>query len=224
MKRTFRSFTYKTTECRICSATYDLITAALIKQRTLLENYIAGHPDFFASISPLPCTHNAPEIVKRMTNAASLAKTGPMAAVAGALAQMGAEAAGCGDVIIENGGDIFMQITARAQIKISASSTGKAGGLAFSVRPDETPLAICSSSGIMGHSFSKGRCELATVCSSDAALADAAATQAANMVNSAEDIQPALEHIISISGIGGILISHAGKIGMAGKLPQLVKG
>ena len=227
MKRIFRNFIHKTTECRICSGHFEKACAALIFHRSLLENYIAGHPQFSSSLDPVDCAASAPEIVRRMTRAATLAGSGPMAAVAGALAQIAAETAiqdMSDEIILENGGDIFMRLQSPARIGIYAGKGyAQLPQLAFRVTPEETPLAVCSSSGTMGHSFSKGRCELATVCCPDAALADAAATQAANMVNNTADIQPALEKIMAIEGVRGILIAHGGNVGMAGKLPALTK-
>ena len=93
--------------------------------------------------------------------------------------------------------------------------------LALAISPDLTPLAICSSSGKMGHSLSLGRCDLATVTSPDAALADAAATLAANLVRSEADVDPALARIAAVDGIEGVLIVQGDRVGLAGRLPPL---
>jgi len=61
------------------------------------------------------------------------------------------------------------------------------------------------------------------VVSKDAALADAAATQAANLVQSAQDVEPTLHRIAAINGVDGVLIVKDEHIGMAGKFPPLVK-
>ena len=75
----------------------------------------------------------------------------------------------------------------------------------------------------MGHSTSLGTCDLATVVAKDAALADAAATQAANLVNSEKDVDVALERIAAIEGIDGVVIVKNDRVGLAGKLPPLIK-
>jgi hypothetical protein len=75
----------------------------------------------------------------------------------------------------------------------------------------------------MGHSKSLGKCDLATVVARDAALADAAATQAANLVKTVEDVNPALERITAIEGILGVMIIKNDRVGLAGQLPPLVK-
>jgi uncharacterized protein len=95
--------------------------------------------------------------------------------------------------------------------------------LAFALSADETPISICSSSGKMGHSMSLGQCDLATVVAQDAALADAAATAAANQVKTVDDVNPAVERMADIEGIDGVLIVKDDRIGLAGHLPSLVK-
>ena len=74
----------------------------------------------------------------------------------------------------------------------------------------------------MGHSMSLGKCDLATVVAREAALADAAATQAANLVETAEDIDRTLKRIVAINGIDGVMIIKNDRIGLAGRLPPLV--
>ena len=149
-----------------------------------------------------------------------------MAAVAGAMAQCGAEAglrAGAKEAIVENGGDIYVKIESPITIGLDAGSAKVGRQLAFSLEPAQTPIAICSSSGKMGHSMSLGRCDLATVVARDTALADAAATEAANRVKTTDDVNPTLEHISRIEGIDGVLIAQGDRIGLAGALPPLVK-
>jgi ApbE superfamily uncharacterized protein (UPF0280 family) len=149
-----------------------------------------------------------------------------MAAVAGAMAQRAAEAAlegGASEVIVDNGGDIYLRVAKPALIGLGTGTTELADGLAFSLQADDTPVAICSSSGQMGHSKSLGKCNLATVVARDAALADAAATQAANLVTRVEDVDWALECIVGIEGVGGVMIIKNEHVGLAGQLPPLVR-
>ena len=75
----------------------------------------------------------------------------------------------------------------------------------------------------MGHSLSLGQCDLATIVAKDGALADAAATLAGNLVKTVADVEPALNHMVSIEGVSGVLIVKDGHVGLAGKLPPLVK-
>jgi len=94
--------------------------------------------------------------------------------------------------------------------------------LALAVRADQTPLAVCSSSGRMGHSLSLGDCDLATVVAPSASLADAAATLAANLVRTVDDIDPTCTRIAAIDGVSGVLVVKADRIGLAGRLGDLL--
>lgn len=225
-KRTYRTFTHKGASYRICCDKFDVVKAEVVCQRRILEDYIARHPDFGRSFEPLELPDDAPPIAQRMARAARLSEVGPMAAVAGAMAQCAAEAglaAGAKEVIVDNGGDIYLRTTEPVIIGLDSGGTELADRLAFSLKANDTPLAICSSSGRMGHSASLGQCDLATVVSKDAALADAAATRAANLVHSVEDVDAAMEQIIGIEGVDGVIIVKDERVGLAGQLPSLVK-
>ena len=225
-KRTYQDFTYKEAVFRICCNRFDAVTAEIVNQRRILDDYIDCHPAFRDSFEPVELLSGAPEVAHRMARAARLVGVGPMAAVAGAMAQCAAEAglkAGAGEVIVENGGDIYLKAAEPVIIALNAGTAKLSNRLGFSLQPDDTPISICSSSGQMGHSTSLGTCDLATVVAKDAALADAAATQAANLVNSEEDVNSALECIAAIEGIDGVVIVKAERVGLAGNLPPLIK-
>lgn len=225
-KRTYRTFTYREAVFRICCEKFDAVTTEIMRQRRILEEYIGRHPDFRESLEPLELLAGAPEVVLSMARAAKLVGVGPMATVAGAMAQcagLAALDAGACEVIVDNGGDIYISAVEPVIIGLKTGTTDLADKLAFSLEADDTPISICSSSGEMGHSMSLGQCDLATVVAKDAALADAAATQAANLVRTVDDIDPALENISVIEGVDGVMIIKGDRIGLAGKLPPLVK-
>jgi ApbE superfamily uncharacterized protein (UPF0280 family) len=71
--------------------------------------------------------------------------------------------------------------------------------------------------------MSRGQCDLATVVAREAALADAAATEAANRVRTIDDVNPAVQHIARIEGVDGVLIVKDDRVGLAGHLPSLVR-
>lgn len=224
--RVYRSFSWKETNLRVASPAFELITRAVVEQRRLLERYIARHPEFLSSLVPIVLLAEAPEVARRMAAASELTGVGPMAAVAGTLAQMGAEAAiaeGCPEAIVENGGDIYIHAESEVTIGIYAGDNAIAGKLAFRLEPHRLPLALCSSSSKMGHSLSFGRCDLATVVAKDAALADAAVTLVCNRIKAASDLTPVLDEVGAIPGIEGIFAVHSGKVGMWGDLPPLVR-
>jgi len=225
-KRTYRSFTHREAVFRISCDRFDAVCAEIVRQRRILEDYIARHRLFGRSFEPVAARPGAPIVAQRMARAARLVNVGPMAAVAGTMAQLAAEAglkAGATEVIVENGGDLYLKAAQPVLIRLNAGAAKLADRLAFSLQPDDTPISICSSSGKMGHSTSLGHCDLATVVARDAALADAAATQAANLVSSVADVDAALERIAAIEGVDGVLIVNDDRVGLAGKLPPLAK-
>jgi ApbE superfamily uncharacterized protein (UPF0280 family) len=224
--RVYRTFIHKEAVLRIFCEPFETVTQEIVRQRAILEDYIRRHPHFQHSLQPVAVSADAPEVAVRMARAASTVGVGPMAAVAGALAQLAVEAAlraGAEEAIVDNGGDIYLQTVEPVLIGLYPGESEQIGRLAFSLQASDTPLSICSSSGKMGHSLSLGQCDLATVVAKDAALADAAATLAANLVKTVSDLETALNQIVSIEGIGGVMIVKDGHAGLAGKLPTLVK-
>ena len=225
-ERKYRKFSYRDSNFRIHSDHFDLLTEEIIRQRDLLEEYIVLHPEFRSSLVPIGLLKGAPAIAECMAAAASQTGVGPMAAVAGAIAQRACEVAieaGDNDCIVENGGDIYAASCKPLQIALYAGANSKFNELALSFSATDLPLAICSSSSKMGRSLSFGACDLATVLAKDAALADAAATLCSNLVRSAEDLPIVSEKIVQIPGIIGVLAVFKDKIALAGKLPKLVK-
>ena len=224
--REYRRFTWKDTNLRVACAAFDVVTTEIVQQRQLLEAYIERHPQFQTALVPLPLQPDAPPVVRLMAAAADKTGVGPMAAVAGTLAQLGAEkamAAGCAEAIVENGGDLFVASNREVVVGIYAGENRVAASLAFQLQPADLPLAICSSSSYLGHSLSFGDCDLATVVAADGALADAAATLACNEIHCEADLESVLEKVGAIAGIRGILAVKNDRIGLWGSLPKLIR-
>jgi ApbE superfamily uncharacterized protein (UPF0280 family) len=195
-------------------------------QRKQLEDYIAEHPIFKTALIPISVTSDAPEIARWMQRASEKVNIGPMAAVAGAIAEFAARTAltkGATEAIVDNGGDIFIASDEEVRVGLFAGNNRISDKLVLVIPPSYMPLAVCSSSSLMGHSMSLGRCDLATVVARDTALADAAATRACNLVKEEADIKSALETIMDIHGIMGILIVKNGRTGMVGDLPDFLQ-
>lgn len=222
----FLSFKHRQANFRISSSAYKPAVNSIIKNRTLLDEYIRRDPVFKTSLAPVELKPGAPFIVQRMHQASLLTGVGPMAAVAGIFAELAGQEAlaeGIDEVVVENGGDIFLKAKEPVYIGVYAGDSPLSGRFAFRIDPASTPLGICSSSGTLGHSFSFGKCDLATVFSRDTALADAAATLAGNLVSKIQDIDSALEWVGNIPGILGVVIIKEERIGMLGSVPELVK-
>jgi uncharacterized protein len=224
--RSYRRFSHKGAVYRIASTCYETVIENIKNLRSEIESYIELCPEFATTLIPISQTIDAPSIVQDMINAAAAAGVGPMAAVAGAIAQHAARAAYETDgkeVIIENGGDIFLYSDEEVAVSLYAGSSPLAHRLAFRIKSGELPLAVCSSSGAMGHSKSFGTADLVTVTGKNAALADAVATSLCNLVQSKTDIEKVLEKAESLAGINGVLIIKGDKLGMVGQLPELVR-
>jgi len=194
--------------------------AAIQEYRNPLEEYIRSHPLFMHSLEPLEVDQQAPQIVKMMAGSAQAADVGPMAAVAGAMAELvGRKLLEYSDeVIVENGGDIFIKTTRKRLVGIYAGNSPFSGKLAIEIEPEKTPMGICTSSGTVGPSLSLGLADAAVVLSSSAALADAAATAVGNLVKSPDDIPAALEHGQVISGVIGVLLIAGERMGVWGDI------
>ncbi len=225
--RSFRSFSYRQAHYRISSCGFDAAAEEIIAVRKELERFIMKNPVFRDSMSPLDLLpEDAPEPAKRLNDAGRAVGVGPMAAVAGYFAQRAAEkalASGCGEAVVENGGDVYLCLEDELILGTYTGRTPLGKNIAFRILPEDSPLAVCSSSSLMGHSASFGRCDLATVFSSSGALADAAATLACNLVKTEKDIASAVERILEIEGIRGILIVKNDKVGIGGDIPEIVR-
>jgi ApbE superfamily uncharacterized protein (UPF0280 family) len=224
--RHYQRYSHKGANFRIASTHPQVIRQELRRQRAALETYIGEHPDFAAALEPIELLTGAPDVARRMQEAAALTAVGPMAAVAGTMAQLAVEAAlSCRaeEAIVENGGDVFLYSRRPVTVALYAGDNPLSGTLALRILPERMPLAICSSSSMMGHSLSFGHCDLATVVSADGALADAAATLACNLVKQRQDISAVLERVSALSGIQGVLIIKGDRVGLAGDLPELIR-
>jgi ApbE superfamily uncharacterized protein (UPF0280 family) len=193
---------------------------AVIRHRKLLEAYIERHPLFLHSLEPCPAEEGAPAIVSVMAQAAKIAGVGPMAAVAGAIAEaVGKDLlADTPEVVVENGGDIFMKISRTMLIGIYAGESPFTGKIALEISPEETPLGVCTSSGTVGHSLSFGAADAVIALSRSAALADAAATAIGNRIKNVDDIDVTIEQAQAIDGLVGVVIIKDDKMGMWGKV------
>ncbi len=196
----------------------------ILRHRTPLERYIEQHPEFVHRMIPLPQDRLASPIVRTMITAGQKAGVGPMAAVAGAIAEyVGRDLlAHSKDVIVENGGDIFIRTGFPVVAAIFAGKSSLSSKLGIRIDSPDRPVAVCTSSGTLGHSLSLGRADAAVVISESAALGDAAATSIANMVSGRQDIEPAIEFGKKIEGVLGIVVVLDEEIGFGGEV-ELVR-
>lgn len=181
----------------------------VLAYRHQLETYIGSHPEFANALFPYAPDSYAPPIIRDMIWAAGRVGVGPMASVAGAIAQYVGQGLlkGTSQVVVENGGDIFLQTARQATVSIFAGKSPLSGKVGLRVRREQMPMGICSSSGTVGHSLSMGRADTVCILSPSAALADAAATALGNRIRGKGDLQTLSAWAQGKEGIvGGVVI------------------
>ena len=216
---------------RICEKETDILVSAaeslreealasILCYRGQIERYIRNEKEFGTSLIPAHAASGAPAIVRDMIRESRKAGVGPMASVAGAIAQyVGKDLLEkSGEVIVENGGDIFLKIMRRRLAAIYAGDSVLSGKVALEIEPGETPLGICTSSGTVGHSLNFGKADAVVVCSQSAILADAAATAGCNLIKTDAEVEKALEYLGSIDGVKGAVVIFGDKLGAWGNV------
>lgn len=198
----------------------ELAYAVVRKERDLLKEYIKRDPVFLTTLEPYQPLSGAPYSVVEMSKAAQLAGVGPMAAVAGYFSETVGKklAAFSSEVIVENGGDIWLKTRKIRQVGIFAGNSPFTYRIALEINPDHSPLGICTSSATVGHSLSFGKADAMVIVSTSAALADAVATAACNMVKSASDMERAVNFALDIPGVTGALCILGQKMAAGGKI------
>jgi hypothetical protein len=230
MKNLFKeAFQYKDSQCTIIADKQEAIKIAeesIKRNRKLLEEYISTHPKFLHALKPISMPEE-PIVAKLMAEAAEKANVGPMAAVAGVLADLAVKDMlrfGCEVAVVEDGGEVSAMSNATVDVALAAGDEPLSKRFGF--RLTEFPVGVATSSGRFSHALSFGDAEAATVFCRDAGLADAAATAVGNVVKG-EDPNAAFERGInvakSISGVEGVLIIYKGFVGTVGKIPQIIE-
>ncbi len=162
-----------------------------------------------------------------MAEAAEKAGVGPMAAVAGVIADLAVNdmtPTGCKVAVVEDGGEISAQSNIPVDVAVAAGEEPLSKRFGF--RLTEFPIGLATSSGRFSHALSFGDAETATVFCKNAALADAAATAVGNVVkgeDAQDGIKAGISKGLSIEGVEGVLIIYKGKVGTAGKIPEIIK-
>jgi ApbE superfamily uncharacterized protein (UPF0280 family) len=222
-------YTYKESQCTIISDQQAAIQAAVksIQQGyRQLEVYIQSNPKFLHSLTPLAIPE-APLVARLMAQAAEKAGVGPMAAVAGAIADLAVQdmvLAGCEVAVVEDGGEISAKSNKPVDVAVAAGEEPLSKRFGF--RLVDFPIGLATSSGRFSHAVSFGDAEAATVFCRNAALADAAATSVGNAVKGEDaniGIQCGIKRALSIEGVEGVFIIYKGQVGTAGKIPQILR-
>lgn len=194
------------------------VRALVGELRRELSAYGAAHPGFFEALDPLPADDSACESVRRMCAAAAAWGVGPMAAVAGTFAEMVAEllARESAEVIVENGGDIYIQSSAPRRVALFAGDDSPFDDLSVLVRPGYGIRGICTSSATVGHSLSFGAADAVAAFAKSAAFADAAATAICNRVKSPGDVERIVEDERKHGALLGLVVIMGETLGAFG--------
>ncbi|MGD0230815.1 MAG: UPF0280 family protein [Syntrophorhabdales bacterium] len=206
-----------------CCTSIDL--RAFIEKRTLffrnqLEVYIGGRPEFADSLIPIAPDALAPGIAKEMIEASGQLGVGPMACVAGAVAEfIGRDINSRSDqYIIENGGDIFLRTQRERNVVIYAKDSPYSGRIGMRLKASKRPYGICTSSATVGPSLSFGKADAVCVVGRSSLFSDGLATRLGNLVRTEDDIAAALEDGRAFPGVTAIVIILGKKLGVWGDI------
>jgi hypothetical protein len=202
------------TDLRTC------IEERVIFYRNQLETYIKYRPEFKESLIPVETDIFAPEIVREMIEASKHIGVGPMACVAGAIAEYAGRdiAALTDEYIIENGGDICLRTDHERVVLIYAKDSPYSEKIGIKLKGRDRPYGICTSSGTIGHSLSFGKADTACIIGDSPLFADGLATYVGNIVKNKNDVQFAIEKGKVYQGISGILIIIGDHLGVWGDI------
>ena len=224
-----QTFAIKETKGTIITDRADAIEKALSSltyHRRQLEEYVRNRQEFLYSLRPVH-VDEGPKIVKLMASASMKANVGPMAAVAGVLADLAVEAmasSGAKVAVVEDGGEISVVSNKAVDVALLAGDHPLSAQVGF--RLEEFPIGIATSSGVFGHALSFGEAESVTIFAKDAGVADAAATAACNIVKGKDcrkAVRRGIDEALSIEDVDGVFIIYRGIAGIGGRTPDLIK-
>jgi len=208
---------------------FNKIFRIVVEERSNIEKEIIKNPLFKYSLEPVKYNKDeVDEIVRIMYESSSIAGVGPMASVAGAIAEILCKK--CVDLgfeagIIENGGDIGLFGDREFKIQIYAGKSLFSNKFFIKINPakiTDNVLGICTSSASVGPSISFGDSDATTVIADSPSLADAFATYLGNLVhydknddeNNRNNIKEVIEIGKKFNSIKGICIIVKNKIGV----------
>jgi len=199
----------------------DEIASFVSQVRGDIKTWIMFHPEFAESLVPVVVPDDAPEIIRAMAAAGQACDVGPMAAVAGAVAQAVGDhfVSQSPNILVENGGDTYLHST-RERVVALLSEPDSGASVGLRLEEGGFPTAVCASSGTIGHSLSLGTGDLVAVRASDGRLADAAATALCNMLQGEADMDRVLKRAreFSAHGLQGVFAQYDQKVAAWGDL------
>lgn len=209
------------------SGTIKFTEARVKYYRQMLEDHIRHNPLFLSSLVPLAPPSGLPDLIKEMYNASAMAGTGPMSAVAGAVAEHICSDIvsefGYNEVVVENGGDLFLKLNSVSTISVYAGNSPLSEKIGLKIKPENTPVSVCCSSGTVGHSLSFGTADACVIACRSGSLADAFATAFCNKVQDAENLEEISEVALKVPEIKSVVIIKDDKVALGGNFEIVFK-
>ena len=209
-------------EERLLKVGYDSIQ----RNREKLEIYAKHRQDFLLSFEPVKI-REGPRVALLMAEAAEAANVGPMAAVAGVLADLAVEDMvneGATLAVVENGGEASVYAQDHVDVALRTGATALSNRICF--RIEDLPSGVATSSGLHSHAFSFGEADAVTVFAENSGIADAAATSVGNQIigeDTSSIIEQGITRALSIKGVHGVTVLYREHYGIGGKVPEIVE-
>lgn len=176
---------------------------------SVIEEYDKCAHGFIDYLEPLETDGKMPDLIKRMCIDSAAADVGPMASVAGLVADEALKIIleHCESGFVENGGDVALHSTEELNITVFPGWDEESASIGFRVPAGS--CGITTSSGKYGPSFSKGEADMVSVAAESAPVADAWSTSICNRIKSGVDVAELVE---SLSGLKAVAVMWKGQI------------
>lgn len=195
------------------------------ENRVKLERFARQRHDFLLSFKPVKISEG-PRAALLMAESAEAANVGPMAAVAGVLADLAVEDmvdAGASLAVVENGGEASIHTQDYVDVALRTGETALSNRICFRIEDPSSGLA--TSSGLHSHAFSLGEADAVTVFARNSGIADAAATSVGNLMrgeDASSIIKQGVTRALSINGVHGVIVLYNGLYGVGGRMPKMI--
>lgn len=236
MKKITHKIKFRESSCTLISNSQQAINQALdqlYEDSDVMYDFTLQYPGWKKSYEPIRIDTEKGKakhpLIEKMEKAAIQAQVGPMAAVAGALADRMQEnmltLPECKIAVIENGGEIAIKSQEEIIIGLLVLSNSLKNKIGFRYAGNNQNLGVATSSATFGHADSLGEADAVVVFAPNAALADAAATKICNEVKGSQAKDAILRGLAAyrtIPSLFGVFIVKEDLTAQEGKLPEFI--
>ncbi|WP_163715347.1 UPF0280 family protein [Mangrovibacterium lignilyticum] len=175
------------------------VLQVLTKAVDELKAYVEENPLFRKSLKACAVAETAPEAIRKLAHSAELGAVGPLAARSGLLNELIGQALlekfEIGELIVENGGDLYLKLRDSLIVSIFADDLEDSGLMGLEVMPEQTPLGIGTGLGTKGHPINHGKADAVMIMAKNGADAGALAVGVGNRVKKLSDLEKVLKHL-----------------------------